>query len=225
LINDFPIFYDTTHFGKNVLFIGPLYSEIADKHIEDSQINKILEPKNERIKIFCMLGSSGKKEKLLEIIKMFNADVSKEWSDIILCPSAICPIEGARSLSTNKNVYITDAFVPAKEISRKSDLVICHGGQGTLQTVIMSGVPLAGYPSQPEQKINLQHLQDFGAGIMLSPFNWTAKNIRKKAELVIKNHSYKDKAQELKNYAKNLDSKGKIGSFVWDIIESLWEKD
>jgi hypothetical protein len=185
LINDFPIFYDNVCFEKNVLFTGPLYSEIVDKHIEDQRINEILGPKNKRVKIFCTLGSSGKKEKLLEIIKMFNTDISKDWSGIILCPSAICPIEEARGFSTNENVYITDEFVPAKEISKKSDLVICHGGQGTLQTAITSGIPLVGYPSQPEQKINLQHLQDFGAGIMLSPSKWKAENIRKKVVLIM----------------------------------------
>ncbi|MDR0651484.1 MAG: hypothetical protein LBG59_09115 [Candidatus Peribacteria bacterium] len=42
LINDFPLFYDTTCFEKKVIFTGPLYSEIADKRIEDHQINEIL---------------------------------------------------------------------------------------------------------------------------------------------------------------------------------------
>jgi UDP:flavonoid glycosyltransferase YjiC (YdhE family) len=120
----------------------------------------------------------------------------------------------------NENIYITDAFVPAKEISRKSDLVICHGGQGTLQTAIMSGVPLLGYPGQPEQKINLQHLRDFGAAVMVSPYRWTAENIRREVTSMIKNPRYKDKALGLKNYARSLDAYGNIGSAIWGMMKS-----
>jgi UDP:flavonoid glycosyltransferase YjiC (YdhE family) len=83
----------------------------------------------------------------------------------------------------------------------------------------MSGVPLLGYPGQPEQKINLQHLQDFGAAVMVSPRKWTARNIRRLAALMIKNRSYKDKASELKNYARNLDVYENIGSAVWNMAK------
>jgi UDP:flavonoid glycosyltransferase YjiC (YdhE family) len=152
---------------------------------------------------------------------MFNTGSGQQWSGIMLCPPAICPIAEARRLLTNPHVYLTDAFVPAKEINQKSDVVICHGGQGTLQTAIMSGVPLVGYPSQPEQKINLQHLQDFGAGVMVSSFNWKAATLQKKVALMIEHQHYKDKAQELKNYAEHLDTKGKIAATVWNMIQKL----
>jgi UDP:flavonoid glycosyltransferase YjiC (YdhE family) len=219
LINDFPVFYDTSCFAKNILFTGPLYSESSDKKISDPRINEILSPENKRIKIFCTLGSSGSKQKLLEVIKMFNSGDGKKWSGIVLCPPAICPIQEARDMLNNENVYITDAFVPAKEINQKSDLVICHGGQGTLQTAIMSGVPLIGYPGQPEQKINLQHLQDFGAAVMMSSHRWTAQNIRRQVASMMKNHRYKCKALELKNYAENLNAYGDIGSAVWSMVK------
>jgi hypothetical protein len=219
LVNDFPIFYDASCFAKNVVFTGPLYSESPDKKISDPRINEILGEKNERIKIFCTLGSSGSRQKLMEVIKMFNAGDGRKWSGIVLCPPAICPVQEARGMLDNENVYITDAFVPAKEINRKSDLVICHGGQGTLQTAIMSGVPLLGYPGQPEQKINLQHLQDFGAAVMVPSRGWTARNIRRRAASMVKNSCYKDKALELKNYAENLDAYGNIGSSVWSMVQ------
>jgi UDP:flavonoid glycosyltransferase YjiC (YdhE family) len=220
LVNDFPIFYDTSCFSKNILFTGPLYSESPDKEITDPRINEILEPKNKQVKIFCSLGSSGSKQKLLEVIKMFNSGDGKKWSGIVLCPPAICPVQEARDMLNNENVYITDAFVPAKKICQKSDLVICHGGQGTLQTAIMSGVPLLGYPGQPEQKINLQHLQDFGAAVMMSPYRWTAENIRREAASMMENPRYKNKALALEIHARNLDAHGNISSAIWGMAKS-----
>jgi UDP:flavonoid glycosyltransferase YjiC (YdhE family) len=69
--------------------------------------------------------------------------------------------------------------------------------------------------------INLQHLQDFGAGVMVSSFNWKAATLQKKVALMIEHQHYKDKAQELKNYAEHLDTKGKIAATVWNMIQKL----
>lgn len=141
-VNDLPIFYKTQRYDKNVIFTGPLYSQEKQEKIEDIEILKILDKTNKRKKIFCTLGTSGSKNELFEIIKMFNSSWGLNYSGIILSPISVCSIEEAKRLLRNKNVYITDKFVPAKAINEKSDLVICHGGQGTLQTAITSSVPI-----------------------------------------------------------------------------------
>jgi UDP:flavonoid glycosyltransferase YjiC (YdhE family) len=56
---------------------------------------------------------------------------------------------------------------------------------------------------------------------MLSPSKWKAENIRKKVVLIMWDHRYKDKAQELKDYAENLNSKEKISIAIWNMIEKL----
>jgi UDP:flavonoid glycosyltransferase YjiC (YdhE family) len=215
LVNDFPVFYDASAFAANVLFTGPLYAESPDKKIEDPRISGILAPENTRTKVFCSLGSSGSKEKLMEAIKAFNSGEGKDWSGIVLCPPSICPVEEARAALENDNVHITDAFVPAKEINQLCDLAVCHGGQGTLQTAVMSGAPIVGFPAQPEQKINLQHLQEYGCAVMLSPAKWTADNIRRAAARAVGSPRHKEKAAELMNCAKKLDPRRSISSAIW----------
>jgi len=221
LINDFPVFYDTKAFSKNVIFTGPLYSKIGKEEIEDKRILDILDSQNKRLKIFCTLGSSGDKSDLLEIIKIFNKGEGQNWSGIILSPEAICPINEARNLLNNDNIYITDKFVPAKEINKKVDLVICHGGQGTLQTAITSGTPLVGIATQPEQKINLEHLEVFGMAIRLQKWKWNSENISNAVIKIISNERYHKKALKLKRISEQLNTKEIIANHIWSEIETM----
>jgi len=221
LINDFPVFYDTKAFAKNIIFTGPLYAKIGEGQINDKKILDILSPENKRLKVFCTLGSSGNKSDLLEIIKVFNKGKGKDWSGIILSPEAICPIDEARNILNNNNVYITDKFVPAKEINKKVDLVICHGGQGTLQTAITSGTPLVGVATQPEQKINLEHLEKFGMAIRIPKWKWKSKNIRNAVVKIISNEKFHKKALELKEISEQLNTKEIIANEIWTEIKKL----
>lgn len=215
MINDFPVFYDTSAFGDRFVFTGPVYAKLGAQVITDARINEILRPENTRPKLFCSLGSSGDKSALLEIIKTFNHGAGRDWSGIILSPPSICDLETARAALDNENVYITDQFVPAKEINKLVDLVICHGGQGTLQTAITSGVPLVGVAAQPEQKLNLDHLQDFGMAIRIPVWKWKTARIRAAAQRVLGDKTYPQKARELMRMSESLQTDEIIGKRVW----------
>ncbi len=219
LINDIPEFYQTEMYGSDCIFTGAIFSYNKEEEITDAQINSILSSSNPRKKIFCSLGSSGRKEQLFEIIKIFNNKKGLEYSGVILSPPAVCDIHEARTLLKNTNVYITSTFVPAKTITEKADLVICHGGQGTLQTAITSGVPIIGVPTQPEQKINLEHLEKFGGAIKIPAWNWKSKNIAKKVEWIFAHYSaYKQKATHLKNIYEKKQADKVIAEKVWEMI-------
>ncbi len=225
LVNDFSVFYDTRAFGEKFVFTGPVYAKIGKQEINDERIRELLSNENRKLKIFCTLGSSGAKEHLLEIIKVFNEGVGREWSGIILSPKAICPLEEARALLNNDNVYITDQFVPAKEINTKVDVVICHGGQGTLQTAITSGTPLIGTATQPEQKINLEHLENFGMAIRIPYWQWKNRNIRKNVVKIASNKGYKVKAKVLQQIAENTKTDEIIAKAVWNEIIDMKQDD
>lgn len=220
LINDFPDFYPTGLFDNRIVFTGPLFSLPAFSAITDRNILKLLSSDNPKPKLFCTLGSSGSKETLLEIIRMFN-DTDCRWSGIVLCPPAVCPIEEARSLSENPDVVLTDAFVPAAEINARVDAVVCHGGQGTLQTAVLSGTPLVGMPAQPEQQMNLQHLSEYGMAISIPPYKWNAHNISDALKRIFGAPGYKERAVMLRQRALEIDPRQIIIDKVWEQIVCL----
>ncbi|CEN39351.1 MULTISPECIES: glycosyltransferase [Capnocytophaga] len=221
LINDFPFFYKKENYEGNFLFTGAIYSETISKENNDPEIIKWLLADNKRKKVFCTLGTSGDKHHLIEVIKVFNEGEGKQWSAIILSPPAICDLEEAKKYVKNSNVYITNQFVNAKEINEKADVVICHGGQGTLQTAITSRTPLVGIATQPEQQINLEHLSEFGMAERISYWNWKATYIRKKVSKILSHTTYKEKAETLNKLSQTIPTKQLIGERVWDIIKNL----
>jgi hypothetical protein len=221
LVNDLPQFYHAENYGNNCIFTGPIYAQSRQMAIEDKEILKILDKSNIKKKIFCTLGSSGNKKALLEMVKMFNTPEGLQYSGIILSPPSVCPVEEARQLLRNKSVYVTDAFVPAKTIDRQVDLVICHGGQGTLQTAIASAVPLIGVATQPEQKINLEHLESFGSAIRISMSAWHYKHILSNVKDIFRNYQdFAKKAQELKQLYDATDAREIIGKAIWKELQS-----
>lgn len=219
LINDIPEFYRSGKYRENVIFTGPVYSKPEESEIEDDNILKILSPDNQRKKIFCTLGTSGSKEELFEAIKIFNTDEGMEYSGIILSPKSVCPVDEAKALSANENVYITDKFVPAKKINEKVDLVICHGGQGTLQTAVTSKTPFIGVATQPEQKINLEHLESFGAGIRIKRKEWKCRTILQKVKETFANYTdYKKSVSEVALMYESKDTCKTIQDAVWKMV-------
>ncbi len=215
LINDFEIFYDTSRLNSRFVFSGPIFARAPEGEIEDKCISEILDDKSAEARIFCTLGSSGTKQALLEIIDAVNLAQASAWRGIILSPKSVCPLNEAARRLTNKGFYVTDAFVPAAEINKKVDLVICHGGQGTLQTAIASGTPVLGLAAQPEQQINLQHLADFGMAIRLPVWKWESANIVQNVRRILANPDFRRRAGELKKLQGEIPTQKIIADTVW----------
>lgn len=214
LVNDFPDFYPPGLFDRRVVFTGPLFSRPASARIEDRRIIRTLSSDNPKPKLFCTLGTSGSREALFEVIRMFNAP-GCAWSGVVLCPPSICELSEAQALSRNPDVVLTDAFVPAAEVNALADAVICHGGQGTLQTAMLSGTPLVGMAAQPEQQMNLQHLSDYGAAIALSRRDWSAPRIARAVERLLGDSRFKAKAQRLRRRGLEMDSRQIAAEAIW----------
>lgn len=219
IINDFEEFNKEHKLPDNFKVVGPLYAPASNDSKIDDNILRIFNSENKRLKIFCTLGSSGKKEYLFEAIKAFTQGIGEEWNAVILAPQAVCPIKEAIECAGNSpNVYITDAFVPAPLINGLADVVVSHGGQGTVQTAIASGTPIIGFAMQPEQQINLDNVAMKGAGIRIPIHRWKAQNIQIAIKSIIKETSYKENMKILKKRLESTDGKKNSALAIWDYI-------
>lgn len=216
LVNDLPTFYHTANYPPHFVFTGPVYAGQRIQVAEENDIVRMWDRGKEYKKIFCSLGTSGSKKELLEIIEMFNHSSATTYSGIVLSPSSVCPIEEVRSRLRNPHVFVTDRFVPAQELCEKADLVICHGGQGTLQTAIMSGTPLIGVATQPEQKVNLEHLESYGAAIRIPMRLWKGRYLARVVGKMFKNYdSYMKCMRRLRDEYQLMDTENAIATAVW----------
>ncbi|ADK15979.1 MULTISPECIES: nucleotide disphospho-sugar-binding domain-containing protein [Clostridium] len=219
IVNDFEEFYKGITLPDTFKIVGPLYASSLNDRVVDENIFKIFNHNNKNLKIFCTLGSSGKKEYLFEAIKALTQGIGKKWSAVILAPKAVCPIDEAIACAKDSsNIYITDAFVPAPLVNSLADVVISHGGQGTIQTAIASGTPIVGFAIQPEQQINLDNVATRGGAIRIPIHKWNANNIQSAVKTVAGNPSYKESIKELKKVLDRVDGKKNSAVAIWKYI-------
>jgi UDP:flavonoid glycosyltransferase YjiC (YdhE family) len=128
-------------------------------------------------------------------------------------------INEARECAGNSlNVYITDKFVPAPLVNALADIVISHGGQGTVQTAIASGTPIVGFAMQPEQQINLDNVVIRGGAIRIPKHRWKSGNIQASIKNIIKEPSYKENMKILKKVLQSTDGKKNSALAIWNYI-------
>lgn len=219
IINDFEEFNKDNKLPHNFKVVGPLYAPSANNAEIDKNILNIFDSKNKSLKIFCTLGSSGDKECLFEAIKALTQGIGKVWTAVILAPPAVCTIKEAIECTGNStNVYITDEFVPAPLVNALADIVVSHGGQGTIQTAIASGTPIVGFAMQPEQQINLDNVVMSGSGVRIPKHRWNANNIQAAIKNIIKEPLYKENIKVLKKSLESTNGKKNSTLAIWEYI-------
>lgn len=234
LVNDLAEFYRGVLLPPNYVITGPVYAQSATDQELDPAIEAVFQKSNKRqVNLFCTMGSSAKKEFLIEAVKAVCRLPQHQFHAVILVPSAICPLTEITPLIQSANIYATDQFVPAARINAMADITLCHGGQGTLQTAMVCGCPVVGFAMQPEQQINLDHIVFQGAGMRIPVFQWNQKNITKAIKKVLSSNSYKENALRLGQMMTQTDGKLSTARAIWTFIENrfvsegkghLWQK-
>jgi UDP:flavonoid glycosyltransferase YjiC (YdhE family) len=133
LVNDHPIFHkEYLHLiPKNIVLTGPLYARSDAKLDEDIATHLT---KGLGASILVTMGSSGTEEFLFEAIKALKMNTEDDWNAVVLASKSICSIERARETAGgDPRLLVTDRFIPASAANALADLIITHGGQGTVQ--------------------------------------------------------------------------------------------
>jgi UDP:flavonoid glycosyltransferase YjiC (YdhE family) len=186
---------------NNWYFSGPLFAHL-NQEIPDFVKNTLLSTL--KTKIYFAMGSSANHEALVRSLQAFDG------LDVVV----VAPIKShlKESDKVPKNVMITD-WLPALEVMRYVDFAVTHGGQGTVQTSVISGKPFIGIGMQPEQEINIYSFVIFGNALQISRSKITKNNLQKAIKRMIEEESFKLKALEAKYI---LESKN-----TYKIIETI----
>ena len=88
------------------------------------------------------------------------------------------------------------------------DVAIIHGGQGSVQTAIASGIPVIGFPLHGEQQFNLQMVEQHGAGLCLPLRTLKKGSLREQVIKVLTDDSFKRNVQRLKSFQDRYDKVG-----------------
>jgi UDP:flavonoid glycosyltransferase YjiC (YdhE family) len=218
LVNDHPIFHqEYLHLiPKNIVLTGPLYARSDLKLDEDIAAHMTKRPGPS---ILVTMGSSGTEEFLFEAIRAIKLNPNDNWNAVVLASKSICSIDKAIEVADgDPRLLVTDRFIPAPAANALADLIITHGGQGTVQCALAAGKPLVGVALQVEQQTNLDNAMNAGAGIRIQKQHWKAKYIRSTVLRVLKDPTYAEKARGLAETLNAMDGAATAAEVMWKFI-------
>lgn len=219
IVLDLEDFYVGETLPPNFRIVGPLYAASDDAAEIDPHILRLFDPADEKPKILCTMGSSGCKVHFLEAVSALTSGIGSGWNSIILASPAICTLEEAKAhAGAGSNSYITDAFVPALSVNELADVVVSHGGQGTVQTALTCGTPIVGVAMQLEQQVNLDNIGAKGAGIRIPTHRWTASNIQGAVSKVLADRRYLENARRLQQSVLRANGKKSSAEAIWQFV-------
>lgn len=172
---------------SNEYYIGPIFlDKLFFKNNQKNEIEKDVANHLERPgkKILLTLGSSGTKELYQNILKSLN----KTEFNVIAIYSSILNENELPKL--NNNILLKKQVNSIQNLNKKADLVIMHGGQGTVYTAAYSGKPVIGFPMQLEQHQNLELLVKHGMAKIESRKNSNKQLFLDTIEEIFSNYSY-----------------------------------
>jgi UDP:flavonoid glycosyltransferase YjiC (YdhE family) len=218
LVNDHPIFHkEYLHLlPDNIVLTGPLYASNDSKL--DDDISEHLK-KGPGPSILVTMGSSGTEEFLFEAIKALNLNSDDDWSAVVLASKSICSIDRANEIAAgDPRLLVTDRFISAPAANALADVIITHGGQGTVQCALAAGKPIVGVALQVEQQTNLDNAMNAGAAIRIQKQSWKAKTIRSTVLAVLKDPTYAAKARMLAETLNAMDGAKTAAEIMWKFI-------
>lgn len=102
------------------------------------------------------------------------------------------------------NFFVAD-YAPGSRIMARSDVVVCHGGNGTIYQAMTHGVPIIGIPTMHDQEFNLDRVEDLGLGIHLSELSFRPEHLADAVAQIARDPRYKSCAAEYREILSRYD--------------------
>ena len=183
LLADLPEFAPCSPLPSACRYVGPIVWEPdlpAPKGLNASS--------GDRKTAYVTLGSTGAGHALEAIVHRLAGAGYR-----VLCAT------GGRSLSGAPEGVLVTAFAPGRLMCRAADVVVCHGGNGTIYQALYEGKPVVGMPVFHDQEFNMQQVEALGAGVSVPARRATAENVLDCVESVLANDAFRASAESLRD--------------------------
>ncbi len=112
-------------------------------------------------------------------------------------------------------IYIEE-FISGDEAVKVCDLVVCHGGNGTIYQALRHGKPIIGIPTIPDQYFNMRRVVSLGLGakVSLKKFNSDPETLFGCINNVLQTPSFKNNAVEFSKKLANLTPEIKAADLI-----------
>ena len=222
LLADLESNYNTSTLGANVKIVGPMYAKTVEDLVEDETTSSVVEEflsLDAKRKAFITMGSTGANEYVIEAVKAVSECGIPALVALVPVRCSIKDIQAAIG-AVPRHVFLTEKFVPADIIAAQVDVVIGHGGQGTVQTALASATPIVGVGMQWEQQFNLDSAARQGAAIRIDKRKWNSNSIQEAVKEVLARKSYSQSAKRMQKEMESTKGADTAARFILDIAQS-----
>ena len=147
----------------NTHYVGPLLHEGQSQ----AQLPEVARELKKPPLVYVTLGGSGAVDSLRFFDVLNSAFEKTPWS-VIVSAGRSFDVSKFPPAPSNIQYY---PWVDGPAITKQSDVVVFHGGHGTMVETIYYGIPSVVLPSHSERECNGRRLEACSAGLVLSPIS------------------------------------------------------
>jgi UDP:flavonoid glycosyltransferase YjiC (YdhE family) len=157
-------------------------------------------PRGERPLVYATLGT---------IFDLEAGDLfSRMLAGLSSLPVDVLATVGTRlepaELGPQRDGVRVERFVPQAEVLPASDVVVCHGGSGSVVGALAWGRPILVLPMGADQLDNAARVEALGVGISLDVMTATPQDIAAAVREILDDHSYERAAKAIAEEARAL---------------------
>jgi len=108
-------------------------------------------------------------------------------------------------------------FQPQSQLLCGAEFVLCHGGYSTVIGAIKAGLPLVCVPRGSDQEWNARQCERLGAGIGLSPAQWTAEGASEAIARLRGDHTFAERTRALADRDDHLPALEDAASLIEEL--------
>lgn len=109
---------------------------------------------------------------------------------------------------------VVAGILPSHVVMPRVDVVVCMGGQGTVQCAMASGVPLVGIPLHPEQELNVDLAVRHGMGFAMAPRHADTARLTEAVRRVAHEPAFAAQAQRVQQHYTGVDGAARAADAI-----------
>jgi UDP:flavonoid glycosyltransferase YjiC (YdhE family) len=159
--------------------------------------------------VYFTMGSTGDTKFFQEAVRVFgNTDFQ-----ILITTGGLAEIPNPPS-----NVFIAK-YAPGEALMAVSDVVVSHGGNGTIYQALSCGVPIIGFPTIFDQEVNMRRVAALGAGLQMSNMAYDGTSLERAVRTVLGDQGYRDRCRQLAARISRYDGRRRAALHIHDFLE------
>ena len=174
--------------------VGPIYYRAP------GELPQIVREPRERPLIYVGMGSSGSADILVQVLQQLSA------APVDVLVGGGVQLSDTRMLGNNIHFAGTvPGTIPAHLLAGHIDASITHGGEGTVQTACLAGVPFAGIAMQAEQSWNIEECVRHGNALRFTKNDVRRGNVRDILDRLLSDEGMRARARQLGEAMRTMD--------------------